>query len=79
MTSFDDLTLERKSKNRKLIGLLAQRVETEIRFLDMAGACRTLEKNKGVEREVREKEPILIFDKPKPSPIITLLKAVNGA
>ena len=42
MTSCDDLTLERKSKNRKLIGLLAQRVETEIRFLDMAGACRTL-------------------------------------
>ena len=62
-----------------LIGLSTQRVETEIRFLDMAGTCRTLEKkNKGVMREVGEKKPILAIDKLEPSPIITVSEAVYG-
>ena len=52
--------------------VIGTRAETEIRFLDMAGTCRTLEKSKGVRREVREKEPMLAIDKPEPSPIITL-------
>ena len=56
-----------------LIGLSKQRIETEIRFLDME------EKNKGVGREVREKEPMLAIDKPKSSPIITLSEAVYNA
>ena len=62
-----------------LIGLSTQRVEIEIRFLDMVGTCRTLEKNKCVGREEREKEPMLAIDKPEPSPIITLLEAVYNA
>ena len=59
-----------------LMGLLAQRVETEIRFLAMAGTCSTLEKSKGVGREVREKELMLAIDKPESSPMITLSEAV---
>ena len=46
-----------------LIGLSAQRVETEIRFLDIASTCNTLVNNSGVGREVRVKEPMLTIDK----------------
>ena len=53
----DDLTPERKSKKkRKLIMLLAQRAETEMRFLYMVDTCSTLLNNNGVRREVREME-----------------------
>ena len=62
-----------------LIGLSTQRAKIEIRFLDMTSTCRTLEKNKGVGREVREKEPKLEINKLEPSPIITLLEAMYGA
>ena len=62
-----------------LIGLSAQRAETEIRFLDMTCTCSTLEKSKGVGREVREKDPMLAIDKPEPSPMLTLSEAVYGS
>ena len=62
-----------------LIGLSTQRAGTEIRFLNMPCTCRILEKNKGVGREVREKEPMLAINKPQPSPIITLSEAMNDA
>ena len=62
-----------------LVRLSAQRIETEIRFLDMAGTCSTFENNKGVGRDGREKEPMLAIDKPEPSPIITLSEAVHGS
>ena len=42
----------------------------------MVGTCSTLENNKGIGREVREKEPMLAIDKPEPSPITTLSEAV---
>ena len=48
-------------------------------FLDMAGTCSTLEKSKGVEREVREKKSMLAIDKLEPSPMINLLEAVYGS
>ena len=67
------------SKNRTLIGLSAQRAETEIRVLDMAGTCSTLEKSKCVGREAREKKPMLLIDKHEPSPMITLSEAVYGS
>ena len=38
--------------------------------------CRTLEKSKGVGREVREKELMLAIDKTESSPMITLSEAV---
>ena len=59
--------------------LSAQRAEIEITFLYMAGTCNTLEKSKGVGREVREKEPMLAIYKPKPSPMITLSEKVYGS
>ena len=55
-----------------LTGLLAQRAETKISFLDIAGTCNTLVNNKGVGREGRVKESMLAIDKSVPSPIITL-------
>ena len=70
---------KKESKNRTLIGLSTQRAKTEIRFLDMTDTCKTLEKNKGVGRKVKEKEPMLEIDKHEPSPIITLLEAVHDA
>ena len=45
----------------------------------MEGTCSTLEKSKGVGREVREKEPMLEIDKPEPSPMITLSEVVYGS
>ena len=45
----------------------------------MVGTCSTLQTIKGVGREVREKEPMLVIDKPAPSPIITLSEAVYGS
>ena len=55
---------------------MAQRVEIDIRFLDIPCTCNTLVNNNGVGREVRVKEPMLVIDKPVPSPIRTLLEAV---
>ena len=62
-----------------LTGLLAQRIETKIRFLDMAGTCNTLVNNKGVGREGMVKEPMIAIDKPVPSTIMTLSKGVYGS
>ena len=62
-----------------LMGLSTQKAETKIRFLDMAGTCSTLEKSKGVGREVREKESMLTIDKVEPSLMITLSEAVYGS
>ena len=45
----------------------------------MASTCSTLEKSKGVKREVREKEPMLTIDKLEPSPMITLSKVKYGS
>ena len=45
----------------------------------MIGTWSTLEKNRGVRREKMEKEPMLAIDKPEPSPIIALSKAVYGS
>ena len=45
----------------------------------MTSTCSTLEKNKGVGREVKEKKSMLAIDKPKPSPMITLSKAMYGS
>ena len=75
----DDLAPERKRKKKKtLIRLLAQRAETEIRFLDITGICNTMVNNNGVGREVRVKEPMFAIDKLIPSPLRTLLEAVYG-
>ena len=71
-----DLALERKSKNRTLTGLSAQRAGIEIRFLEMASTCNTLVNNKGVGREGRVKEPMLAIDKLVPSLIIKLSEVV---
>ena len=65
------LHLKERVKNRALTGLSTQRVETEIRFLDMTGTCNTLVNNKGVGKEGRVKELMLVIDKPVPSSIIT--------
>ena len=45
----------------------------------MASICNTLVNNKGIGREGRVKELMLAIDKPIPSPIITLSKAVYGS
>ena len=45
----------------------------------MAGTYNTLKNNEGVEREVKEKEPMLAIEKLEPSPIITLSEVVYGS
>ena len=50
------LHLKESKKNRTLIRLSAQRVEIEMRFLDITGTYNTLINSKGVGREVRVKE-----------------------
>ena len=70
---------ERVKTNGTLIGLSAQRVETEIRFLNIAYTCNTLVNNNAVGREVRVKEPMFAIDKPILLPIRTLSKAVYGS
>ena len=42
----------------------------------MTSTCNTLVNNKGVGREGRVKEPMLVIDKLVPSPIITLPEVV---
>ena len=46
------------------------------KLFDIVDTCNTLVNNNGVGREVRVKEPMLAIDKPVPSPIGTLSKAV---
>ena len=50
-----------------------------MRFLDTVSTCNTLVNSKGVGREVRVKGPVLVIDKPIPSPIRTRSKAVYGS
>ena len=66
------LHLKEGVKKQDINGVIAQRAEIEIRFLDIAGTCNTLVNNNGVGREVRVKETMLAIDKLVPSLIRTL-------